>query len=131
MSRRSIAHDAPLEVADAVYRLGRRIRAARHDRGWTQHELAVRLGVSRTTIVNVERGKLGSAIAAYAGALYELGMLDGLALIADPNDDPEGAILAALDAEQNTGYTRAAGSSPWSAAAGSPASPTGSREDRP
>ena len=131
MSRRSIAHDAPPEVADAVYRLGRRIRAARKDRGWTQQQLADRLGVSRTTMVNVERGKLGSSIAAYAGALYELEMLDGLELLADPNDDPEGAILAALDAEQKTGYTSETSSSPWFKPAGSPDSPTRSSGDQP
>lgn len=104
MSRRSVAHDAPPEVADAVSRLSGRIRSAREHRGWTQLEFADRLGVSRTTVVQLERGKLGSAIATYACALYELGMLDGFERLADPNHDPEAAILAALDAEQHPGY---------------------------
>ena len=104
VSRRSVAHDPPSEVADAVYRLSRRIRSARVNRGWTQKEFADRLGVSRTTVVQVEHGKLGSAIATYACALYELGMLDGLERLADPHNDPEAAILAALDADQHLGY---------------------------
>ncbi|MDE2652219.1 MAG: helix-turn-helix transcriptional regulator [Gemmatimonadota bacterium] len=104
VSRRSVAHDAPPEVADAMYRLSRRIRSAREDRGWTQQVFADRMGVSRTTVVQVEQGKLGSAIATYACALHELGMLDGFELLADPDRDPEAAILAALDAEQGPAY---------------------------
>ena len=104
MTRRSVAHDAPPDVAAAVQRLSGRIRAARRSRGWTQQEFADRLGVSRTTVVQVEQGKLGSAIATYACALFALGMLDGFELLADPRRDSEAAILAALDAEQRPGY---------------------------
>ena len=33
------------------------IRQWREERGWSQHELAVKLGVTATTIYNWERGK--------------------------------------------------------------------------
>lgn len=33
------------------------LRAARQDRGWTQHELADRADVSRPTIARLERGQ--------------------------------------------------------------------------
>jgi transcriptional regulator with XRE-family HTH domain len=47
-------------VADieAVYpRFGARLRSERRMAGLTQEDLAVRLGLSRTTVVNIERGR--------------------------------------------------------------------------
>ena len=53
--------DALVEnVPEAV---GRRVRAARTDRGWTLDELAERSGVSRRMIVNVESGTSNASIA--------------------------------------------------------------------
>lgn len=36
---------------------GRRVRAARRDRDWTQEELAYKVGVDRTYIGSIERGE--------------------------------------------------------------------------
>lgn len=36
---------------------GRRLRAAREARGWTQEELAAEVGVDRTYVGSVERGE--------------------------------------------------------------------------
>ena len=47
-------------LAEAV---GRRVRAARTDRGWTLDRLAERSGVSRRMIVNVESGTSNASIA--------------------------------------------------------------------
>lgn len=48
------------QVAEAV---GRRIREARAERGWTLDELADRSGVSRRMIVNVEAGTSNASLA--------------------------------------------------------------------
>ncbi len=37
--------------------LGRRIRARRQSKGWTQVEMAVHLGISRNHLSDLERGK--------------------------------------------------------------------------
>ena len=47
------------QVAEAV---GRRIREARAERGWTLDELADRSGVSRRMIVNVEAGTSNASL---------------------------------------------------------------------
>jgi len=39
------------------HRFGKRIRALRKERGWTQIDLAVHTGVGRVFISDVERGK--------------------------------------------------------------------------
>ena len=39
-----------------VERLANRLRSARDERGWTQAELAARVGVSRKTINTIENG---------------------------------------------------------------------------
>jgi transcriptional regulator with XRE-family HTH domain len=48
------------QIPEAV---GRRVRAARTDRGWTLDQLAERSGVSRRMIVNVEAGTSNASIA--------------------------------------------------------------------
>ena len=94
MTRRSqIVHSPPAPVADAVTRLGRKIRTARQNRGITQAELAEKVGISRSTLVCVERGKPGAAIAIYFGVLSALGLLDSVRGVADPDSDMAGARL--------------------------------------
>jgi transcriptional regulator with XRE-family HTH domain len=39
--------------------IGDRIRAVRHERGWTQDELAVAVGVSRSAVAQWETGRSG------------------------------------------------------------------------
>jgi len=48
-----------------------KIRQLRQERGWTQHALADRLGVNRTTVVRWEAGEV-KAIAALAGLLEDV-----------------------------------------------------------
>jgi hypothetical protein len=53
------------------------------------------MGVSRFTVADVERGKPGISMAAYLGALWVLGLLDQLEVVADPDRDEEGKALEA------------------------------------
>ena len=56
-------------------------------------DLAERVGVSRYVMSDMEKGKPTTAIAAYIGALWALGLADDLRQIADPDRDKEGKLL--------------------------------------
>jgi len=94
MPRRSkISSSPPAAVAETLEGLGQRIRIARLRRKLAQGELARRIGVSRPVVAEIERGKPGTAVAAYLGALWALGLLHHLDEVADPDRDDEGRIL--------------------------------------
>ena len=65
-------------------RLGEGIRLARAERGWTQVELAQRLGASPMTIKKIESGASGTAI----GTILEVCAL--LNVSPDPDRNSEG-----------------------------------------
>lgn len=83
----------PAEVEESLRRLGRNIRTARLRRRLRIEDVANRIGASRFTVANIERGKISTSIAAYAGALWSLGLLDQMAVVADPDFDQEGKAL--------------------------------------
>lgn len=83
----------PAAVEAALERLGRNIRIARLRRRMPQAQLAERIGVSRFVVANMERGRGGTSVAAYAGALWALGLLEQLQAVADPATDAEGVAL--------------------------------------
>ena len=56
--------------------LGRVIRSARHQRGWTQHELAARANVSRAVLQKLEEGRGGTVNLATAFRLLQAMSLD-------------------------------------------------------
>jgi transcriptional regulator with XRE-family HTH domain len=47
---------------DLLIRLGDRIRSLRKKRGWTQVEMAERVGIDRSFLADVERGKRNISI---------------------------------------------------------------------
>jgi transcriptional regulator with XRE-family HTH domain len=47
---------------DLLIRLGNRIRKLRKQRGWTQAEMAERVGIDRSFLADVERGKRNVSI---------------------------------------------------------------------
>ena len=93
MPRGSPTSEPPAAVEAALERLGRNIRIARLRRRMPQAQLAERIGVSRFVVANMERGKAGTSVAAYVGALWVLGLLEQLRPVADPAADAEGVAL--------------------------------------
>jgi transcriptional regulator with XRE-family HTH domain len=88
-----IAESPPHAVAQALTQLGRNIRTARLRRKLTRAELAEKIGISRYVMGDIERGKPTTAIAAYLGALWALGLLRQMDEVADPDRDLEGKTL--------------------------------------
>ena len=93
MPRGSPTSEPAAAVEAALERLGRNIRIARLRRRMPQAQLAERIGVSRFVVANMERGKAGTSVAAYVGALWALGLLEQLRPVADPAADAEGVAL--------------------------------------
>lgn len=99
MPRRSkIAAHPPPAVESILLRLGQNIRIARLRRKITIAELAQRVGVSRYVMSAVEKGKPTAAVATYVGALWALGLTDGLGNAGEPDADTEGKALEAARA---------------------------------
>ncbi len=86
--------------------LGERLRLARLRRRISQSEMAARLGVSRTTVIRLERGEPAVAIAVLARALSVLGLDADLDRVAA--DDTVGASLRDLELPQRPRRRRAA-----------------------
>ena len=103
----AIVDHPPAAVEAALQSLGRNIRTARLRRALTQAELAERIGVSRFVVADMERGKPGTGVAAYLGALWALGLLDQLYAVADPASDTEGVALERARAPKRARRRRA------------------------
>jgi len=94
MSRVSkISKSPPAAIEEILNRLGRNIRTARLRRRLSMAELAERIGISRYVMADVEKGKPTTAIAAYMGSLWALGLHGDIRKLADPDSDEEGKIL--------------------------------------
>lgn len=89
------AHAPAAAVEQSVEQLGRHIAVARLRRGWRQQDLATKAGITRATLVGIEKGKLGTGIGAYVSVLWALGLHDGVAQLAAPDQDAEGLTLEA------------------------------------
>ena len=96
----------PAAVEQALTRLGRNIRIARLRRQLRIQDLAERMGVSRFTIADLERGKPGTSGSAYFGALWALGLLDQADELADPDRDEEGRVLESARAPRRAARPR-------------------------
>lgn len=88
-----ISESPPHAVAQALTRLGRNIKTARLRRRLGRAQLAEKIGISRYVMADIERGKATTAIAAYLGALWALGLLRQMDELADPDSDLEGKTL--------------------------------------
>lgn len=88
--------NAPPEdpVAHSVVRLGSRIRLARLRRKLRQEDLARKIGRTRATVAAIEQGSPTTEIGAYVAALWALGLLQELDLVADPGLDRDGQALS-------------------------------------
>lgn len=90
-----IAEFPPYAVEQALTALGRNIRTARLRRKLSREELAEKIGISRYVMADMEKGKPTTAIAAYVGALWALGLLSDMDTLAHPDHDLEGKTLEA------------------------------------
>jgi len=88
-------HALPAAAEDALRQLGRNIATARLRRRWRQVDLAAKAGITRVTVIAVERGRPGTGIGAYVAALWALGLHHDVARLAAPDRDVEGATLEA------------------------------------
>lgn len=84
----------PGNVKRALRRLGQDIRDARKRRGLAMQTVADRAFTSRKTLQRIEQGEYAVNIGIYAAVLNALGLLDGLAALADPANDKVGMELA-------------------------------------
>jgi transcriptional regulator with XRE-family HTH domain len=89
---------------DVMATLGRRLRAARLRRNWSQADMAQRAGVTRKTYAALETGDSGVSVGCLLKILSILGYPERLGSIVDA--DPIGA-----DLELETGRRRSSGAS--------------------
>lgn len=76
-------HRPPAAVRRVLRKLGGDIRDARRRRRLTTTVVAERAFTSRKTLQRVEAGEHGVSMGIYASVLHTLGLLEGLADIAD------------------------------------------------
>ena len=81
-------------IAQSLVRLGSRIRLARVRRKLRQEDLARKIGRTRATVAAIEQGSPATEIRAYVAALWALGLLQELDLVADPGLDRDGQALS-------------------------------------
>ncbi|HVG43514.1 MAG TPA: helix-turn-helix domain-containing protein [Longimicrobium sp.] len=86
---------SPAPVEQAVAQVGTNIATARLRRRWRQQDLAEKAGITRATLVSIERGKLGTGIGAYVAVLWALGLHGEVSRLASPERDAEGLTLEA------------------------------------
>lgn len=98
-------------VRRALHKLGADIRDARRRRRLPMAVVAERAFTSRSTLQKVEAGDAGVGIGIYAGVLQALGLLDGLARLADIANDSVGQALASADLPKHVHLRRPAGPS--------------------
>jgi len=107
MPRKSkVLQAPPAAVQETLERLGRHIRTARIRRKLSQEVLARKIGVSRFVVADIENGKPGTAVVAYIGALWALGLLDDMRKVADPDRDVEGKTLERARSPKTAGRAR-------------------------
>jgi transcriptional regulator with XRE-family HTH domain len=84
----------PIPARRALRKLGQDIRDARRRRRLPSTLLAERASISRTTLHKIELGEPGVSMGNYAAVLFALGLISGLAELADVRHDPTGLALA-------------------------------------
>ena len=95
-------HRPSSSARQALRRLGADIRTARKNRGLPAELLAERALTSRPTLRRIEAGDHRVSIGIYAAVLHSLGLLAGLATLADPGKDETGLALAELRLPKRT-----------------------------
>ena len=94
VARNPLVAAPPFPVETALTVLGANIRTARLRRRLSAEAIAQKIGVSRQTVAEAERGNPSTAIAVYVGLLWALGLVEQLADVASPATDEVGRALA-------------------------------------
>ena len=89
--------EAAEPAAEISRTIGRRVRAARTDLGWTLDQLATRSGVSRRMLINVEQGVTNPSIATLLRLSDALGI--DLPALVDTADDGRAEVVVHRDGE--------------------------------
>jgi len=93
-ARNPLLASPPYEVERTLKKLGADLKTARLRRNLTSEEVAQKIGTSRFTVADAEKGKPSTSAAVYAALLWAYGLVDRLAELADPSKDEEGMRLA-------------------------------------
>jgi transcriptional regulator with XRE-family HTH domain len=88
-------HNVSFGVSRSLKILGQNIKEARLRRALPASVVAARAFTSRPTLQRVEAGDAGVSMGIYAAVLQALGLLDGLAELADARNDETGLNLSA------------------------------------
>ncbi len=83
------------KVTRALKITGENIRLARRRRHWTTESLAERAGISRGTLVAIEKGMSTVSMGHYASVLFVLGLAEDLTRLGA--DDPMGRQLQDIE----------------------------------
>jgi transcriptional regulator with XRE-family HTH domain len=84
----------PLAVEQTLSAMGHNLRTARLRRNMTIQQMADKLGVHRTVVANMERGRPTTSIVVYVSMLWALNLSHHLEPVASPLLDTEGMALA-------------------------------------
>ena len=93
-ARNPLLGSPPYQVEQSLKKLGADLKTARLRRNLTSEEAAQKIGTSRFTVADAEKGKPSTSVAVYAALLWAYGLIDRLAELADPGTDEEGMRLA-------------------------------------
>jgi DNA-binding XRE family transcriptional regulator len=93
-ARNTLLGAPPYQVEQALKNLGANLRTARLRRNLTAAEVAQKVGTSRFTVADAEKGKPSTSVAVYTALLWAYGLIDRVAELADPSKDEEGMRLA-------------------------------------
>lgn len=85
----------PTTVTRSLVKLGRDVSVARRKRRITQSMMAERIGIAEATYLRIERGDPTVGVAAYAMALFVLGLGTPLADLVDAARDDQALVLDA------------------------------------
>jgi DNA-binding XRE family transcriptional regulator len=93
MKKRRTTRSQPIPVNRALRKLGLEISEARRRRRIPAALMAERASINRMTLYKMENGDPGVAMGSYATVLFVLGLIEGLADLADVKHDPVGLAL--------------------------------------
>jgi transcriptional regulator with XRE-family HTH domain len=94
MPKNQLLASQPYPVERALKALGENLRTARIRRGLTITEVAQKIGAGYRAVMDAERGKPSTGVAAYAALLWLYDLLPGFEDLANPLKDAHGLALA-------------------------------------